>query len=290
MSISPPAPWLERSDMTGLRPVGKRPPLPAYIRQTWRRRHFIWADARARALGTQRGTLLGNIWLIVKPMLDALVFFAVFGLLLETNRSIDNFVGYLLVGVTMFPTLQRAITGGGQVMSAGRNLIRSFSFPRVALPISFMIRGALDTLPPLAALLIIVMILPPHAWPSWHWILIVPIFALQNLFALGLALFTSRITAQLPDMRNVWPFVAQFWYFGSGVFFSFDKMMHRPAARFVVDWNPGYKLLTMYRDVILYQRVPPGRDWAVMGLWVLVTVGVGYVFFWAREESYGVER
>ena len=65
MSISPPAPWLGRSDMTGLRPVGKRPPLGAYIRQTWRRRHFIWADARARALGTQRGTLLGNIWLIV---------------------------------------------------------------------------------------------------------------------------------------------------------------------------------------------------------------------------------
>jgi len=74
--------WGDRSEvsvslveLSELYPVGRRPPLSIYIRRLWQRRHFIWADARARALGSQRGTFLGNAWLIAKPMLDATIFF-----------------------------------------------------------------------------------------------------------------------------------------------------------------------------------------------------------------------
>ena len=166
-------------ELSELYPVGRRPPLGAYIRQLWQRRHFIWADARAKALGSQRGTFLGNAWLIAKPMLDAIVYFLVFGLLLQTSRGIDNFIGYLIIGVTFFPPLQRAVTGGSQVIVTGRNLIRGFSFPRAALPASYTIRSAIDLIPPMIALLVLVVVLPPHAWPSWHWVLIVPVLALR---------------------------------------------------------------------------------------------------------------
>lgn len=173
-------------ELAELRPVGKRPSLPVYTRRLWQRRHFVWADARARALGSQRGTFLGNAWLVAKPMLDASVFFVVFGLLLQTSRGIENFIGYLIVGVTLFPPLQRAVTGGGQVIVSGKNLIRGFSFPRAALPVSYTIRCAIDMLPPLTAILILVVALPPHAYPTWRWALILPIFLLQVLLSLGL--------------------------------------------------------------------------------------------------------
>ena len=79
--------------------VYRRPPLGRYVRQLWERRHFIRAEARGRVIGSSRGMVLGLGWLVLRPLLDGAAYFLVFGLLLGTGSNIDNFVGFLLIGV-----------------------------------------------------------------------------------------------------------------------------------------------------------------------------------------------
>ena len=55
------------STSPGSRPVGRRPSLGTYVRQLWSRRHFIWADSRARAFSGNQDTLLGRFWLVGAP-------------------------------------------------------------------------------------------------------------------------------------------------------------------------------------------------------------------------------
>ena len=57
------------------------------------------------------------------------------------------------------------------------------------------------------------------------------LFLLQFMFGLGLTFFAARITALLPDMRNIWPFLTQFWFYGSGVFFSYERFINHPKLR-----------------------------------------------------------
>jgi ABC-type polysaccharide/polyol phosphate export systems, permease component len=57
-----------------------------------------------------------------------------------------------------------------------------------------------------------------------------------------------------------------------------------------MDLNPGYLIITMYRDVILYQRVPQARMWLILSAWSVGLAVVSFVFFWEKEEVYGVER
>lgn len=298
---SPSTAWLDTAGITrphtvspfelnALKPVGKRPPLARYVTDLWHYRHFIWADGRARALGSQRGTILGNVWLIAQPMLNAMVFYVMFGLLLQTSRGIENFVGYLIIGVTMFPPMQRAVTSGSQVLITGKNTVRAFVFPRAALPLSFVTRTSIDTIPPLMAVSILVLTIPPHATISWNWLLIPPIFMLQQALSLGLVLISSRITTLLPDTKNLWPFLTQFWYFGSGVFFSYERFVDHPAILRAMDLNPGYLLLTMYRNCMLYGQTPDLRDWSMLLSWSIGLAVFGFVFFWQKEESYGLEH
>ncbi|VEG30138.1 ABC transporter permease [Actinomyces howellii] len=293
---SEPGPWTWPVTMgwedvcTGLSPVGTRGDLVGYTRRLWAWRHFIWEDARARALASQRGTVLGNTWLVVRPMLDASVFFVVFGLLLDTSSGIDNYVAYLIIGVTLFQPMQRAVTAGSQVMVSGRNLLRSFSFPRAALPLSFTVRGAIDLLPPLAAVAVLIILLPPHAAPGWTWLLTVPVFVLQQALCLGLTLVAACLTTALPDLRNLWGFATRFWYFASGVFFSFETILGSSQALALVELNPGYLVLRLYRTCLLDGQVPSLRLWALLAVWSLGLSAVGYVLFWWREESYGRER
>ena len=88
---------------------------------------------------------------------------------------------------------------------------------------SYTIRCAIDLIPQMIAVLILVVVLPPHAWPSWHWALVLPVFVLQAFMSLGLTLITSRMTTTIPDLRNIWPFLTQFWFYASGVFFSYER-------------------------------------------------------------------
>ena len=140
------------------------------------------------------------------------------------------------------------------------------------------------------AVLILVVVLPPHAYPTWRWALVVPIFLLQVLLSLGLTFVTSRITTMIPDMRNIWPFLTQFWFYGSGIFFSYDRFIDHPAILQAMDLNPGYLVVSMYRDVILYRTIPETRMWVILVAWAVGLSAVGYVFFWEKEESYGAER
>lgn len=270
-----------------LRPVGTRPRLGAYLRALAQRRHFIWADSRARALSGNRGYLLGNAWLVLGPLLDGLTYYLVFGLLLQTSRGIENFIGYLLVGVFLFHYTSRSVSGGAHALSNGRNMIRGFSFPRAALPISAVIRELVGMVPVLLTLAVMVLAVPPHAEVSWRWLLFPAVLALQTLFNLGLALLTARIAAHLPDIRKVVGFVMRLWLYGSAVMYSFDRFIEHPDLLRILQANPMFIVLDISRDLLLYAVTPAAGSWLQLAAWAAGTMAAGLVLFWHGEELYG---
>ena len=80
-----------------LRSVSGRPPLKQYVADIKQRQRFVWLDARARAFKTDREMVLGSIWLVLSPLIDTLMYAAIFGLILKTSRGIENFIGYLVI-------------------------------------------------------------------------------------------------------------------------------------------------------------------------------------------------
>lgn len=273
-----------------LSPVSVRPPLGEYIHQLWQRRHFIMADARAKAFQTSRGTILGRIWLVLQPFLDSSIYLMVFGILLQTSRGIDNFVAYLVLGVNFFGLLQRALTSGGSIMQGSHNLLRAFSFPRASVVISWSLRTLMDFVPTVLATMVFIVAMPPHVLPGATWLIFPAVLALGWLFSLGLALLTASLTARLPDLKFIWPLFGRFWFYGSGVFFSIDRFQAHPTVVSVMGANPGYHFLKMSRDVLVYATLPTADDWLYMSVWALVTLIVGFIIFWSHEESYGRER
>ncbi|MFJ2761016.1 ABC transporter permease, partial [Streptomyces prasinus] len=66
----------------GLTVSGARPTLPGYVRELWARRHFILAFSRAKLTAQYSQAKLGQLWQVATPLLNAAVYFFVFGLLL----------------------------------------------------------------------------------------------------------------------------------------------------------------------------------------------------------------
>src|SRR5664279_5514013 len=109
---------LPEAPAPGLQRAGARLPVGEYIQRLWDRRWFVAAYATSSNAVGYEGSFLGQAWQLLTPLLNILVYYLIFGLLLHTNRGVPNYIAFLSVGVFVFAfctssliTVSRAITG-----------------------------------------------------------------------------------------------------------------------------------------------------------------------------------
>ena len=289
-SVAAPGPRRMHYDSTQLMAVGARPPLGEYLRRLWDARHFVLYDARVRLSVSQEHTILGKVWLILNPMLLGFTFFLIFGLLLGTDRGIENFLGYLIIGLMMFLYTARSFTAGARSVSSGKNLIRGFSFPRASLPLGVVIREAMSQLYVLVAMFLFLIIAPPAEPITPLWLLIVPIFVLQTIFNWGAGMLLAPLVHRIPDVANLIQLGTRLWLYASGLFYDPSRFTDNPTILMLFHLNPLYQVLQMARGAILYAEAPSLSSWLILTAWAVGALVIGLLVFWWNEESYADEK
>ena len=274
-------------DMRRLTRVGSRPNFLDYLVQLWDFRQFIFYDARARVQSGTRRDRLGSAWLLLNPIFNGLTYFLNFGLLLKTSKGVENFVGYLVVGIFIFQFSAGAITAGARSIRSNKSIVQAFNFPRAALPIGANVRELLSAVPLVLAMLLIVVVLPPAEKITWLWILVVPAILLQSLFNLGVGLILARIISRVHDVTHLLPFAVRAWMYVSAIFYTYDRFITHPEMLAAIKLNPLFNVIDIVRDCVIYAKVPAWQSWAILAAWALGVLAVGLVYFWKGEESYG---
>ena len=276
----------------GLTVSGARPSLVEYVRQLWDRRHFILAFSRAKLTAQYSQAKLGQLWQVATPLLNAAVYFFIFGMILKANRGLPRevYIPFLVTGVFVFTFTQSSVMAGVRAISGNLGLVRALHFPRASLPISF----ALQQLQQLLFSMIVLFAVAAAfgSYPDLSWLLIVPVLALQFLFNTGLALIMARAGAKTPDLAQLMPFVMRTWMYASGVMFSIPIMLaDKPQwLANVLQWNPA----AIYMDLMRFALIDgygsenlPDHVWVVAGGWAALIALGGFVYFWKAEERYG---
>jgi len=276
-------------DFRRLLRVGARPGFFDYLVQVWNYRHFISYDARARVQSGNRRDRLGSVWLILNPLLNGLTYYLIFGLLLQTGKGIENFIGYLVIGIFLFQFSSRAITNGARSIQQNRAVIQAFSFPRATLPIAVNLRELFANVPVLIVMVLIVMLLPPTEEITWLWLLVIPALGLQWIFNLGVGLILARVISKVNDVVHLLSFALRALMYASAVFYSYERFIDQPVLLQFVQLNPLFNVLDIVRDCLLYAQMPSWQSWAILASWSLGALAVGAVYFWRAEETYGRE-
>ncbi|MDR1800099.1 MAG: ABC transporter permease [Bifidobacteriaceae bacterium] len=272
----------------GLRRIGARPPLGAYTASLWRRRDFTWTLATSDAYGKNQGSYLGQVWGVLKPLLQFGVFFVVFGLLMPagTRAGIGDFLSYLVIGTFLFEFMASGLNNSGRAIAAKIKLVRALEFPRAVLPISVTCTELIMMWP--ATLVMLAIVLVRGHYPTWRWLLLPCAIALIYLFVLGCGFFLARIVSATPDLGNLVPIATQLLRFVAGVFFSIETL----AADF--GWlgqaailEPFALYLRLARSTLMAEVHASGADWAMGVGYALVVLVSGYIYFWLAEARYG---
>jgi teichoic acid transport system permease protein len=276
----------------GLTVSGARPSLAAYIRQLWSRRHFIATFATARLTAQYSQAKLGQIWQIMTPLLNAAVYYFIFGVLLGTKKGVPDFIPFLVTGVFIWTFTSSSIMAGTKAISGNVGLVRALHFPRASLPISLALQQLQQLLFSMGALVVILVFFGQY--PTFSWVLAVPALLLQSVFNTGISMIVARLGAKTPDIAQLMPFILRTWMYVSGVMWSLDNLTKGKNLPHVVmvalQCNPAAIYIDLMRyaliDSFTAHQLPP-HIWAVALAWaVLVGVG-GFIYFWMAEEEYG---
>ena len=274
----------------GLSSAGALPSLPAYTRQLWSYRHFIASYANAKVTSALGTTRLGMLWQVLTPLINAAVYYVIFGVVLNTSRDVDNFIAYLCTGVFLFGFTQRVTQAGAQAITSNLGLIRALQFPRASLPIAVVLVELRNMVASMSVLIAIVLVTGEPITPEW--LLVAPTLLLQALFNAGLALAFARLGSKFTDIRQLIPFMMRVWLYGSAVLYPVTMFAkHLSGWKLaVVEANPLLVYIELMRHSLM-EDVPLANSqlvlWSLAIAWaVLVGLG-GYLYFWRGEKGYG---
>lgn len=270
---------------SGLHRVGARPSFWSYLRDAWSRRDFVYAMARFRLRADLEGNRLGILWLLLQPVINATVYGVIFYFLQGGNRPKD-FAAHVVIGVFLFQFFSKSLANGAKSITGNQSLVQSLAFPRITLPVAEVIEQFLSLLPSMGLLLIILPFM--GHWPTWQWLLMIPLLALFTLFNTGVALFAARMTVHVQDLTQLLPYLSRILFYTSGVLFDVSKIFEsHPIVVQIYDFYPLYQVLQIARATLMGGATYDPMYWLYFSLWSVVMFAVGLVFFWVAEERYG---
>lgn len=269
----------------GLRDAREAERLPSYLRGIWDRRHYIAYVSKSALRARQINSVLGNLWHLLNPLLSISVFFLFFGLVLKTTRGVDNFLGYLSIGIFVYSYSQKCATTGAKSLVKYRGLMNLISFPRATLPITTTVTEAFATISPFVVMFMVA--LATGESPALTWLLVVPFFVIQTAFNAGLAMITARAVSHLADVQQILPFIFRLGFYFSGVLFNVNAYVEGKSYELIFRLNPLYCFLEIYRGAILGGTA---IDWALVAIasgWSVGILVVGFWWFRRAEDTYG---
>jgi teichoic acid transport system permease protein len=261
--------------------MGMRPTIPEYLGQLWGRREFALLVPLGELRQRNMNTVLGGLWHVLNPLFQALIYYFLFGVVLDTRGSIDNYAVWLVVGLITFTYTQKSVGSASGIIIQRVAMLRTLTFPAGILPISVTLGEFLAHGP---ALLVMLIIAASVYVPGPAWLLVLPIVLLQTLFNLGLGFFVARLTVHFHDFSQLLGHLLKMWLLASGVMFSFQEAPDG-LVRDLLEANPGYIFVKLTRDVVFEGVIDPQYLRSAL-IWSFGTLVVGFLFFHRYEGRY----
>src|SRR5215813_6118415 len=239
----------------GLRPSAQRPSIGTYLSELARRWSFIMGFATARNVAMYTEAKLGQLWQVLAPLLNAGVYFLIFGVIIKgVSRGVPDYLPFLVTGVFVFSFTQRTFISTSKVITDSLPLIRALKFPRAALPLAYVMIELQQMLLSMAVLF--VLILAKGEPLTWDWLLVVPALALLTMFNAGIGMFAARTGARVNDFAQLLPFLMRTWLYLSGVIYSIQQFVVLHSQNYgwattLLQLNPAAIFITLVRNALL---------------------------------------
>lgn len=239
-------------------------------------RNLVKRDLRTR----YKASFLGFLWTFVNPLLQLVVYSAVFSTILRMN--VDKYPMFLFVALLPWIFFSNCTQTGTTLIVSYGNLIKKIYFPREILPLANASAGLINLA---LSFLIAFVALFIFKIPLNISLIALPLVMLvQFIFTLGFVYFLSALNVCFRDIEHLWGILTMAWFYLTPIVYPLDMVPSKYIQYFF--YNPFTAFIMAYRD-ILYRGIFPNFtilfNLLIISLLILL---FGYLVFKRLEHNF----
>lgn len=232
------------------------------IREAIARRRLIWYLVRADLKKKGSDTFLGNVWWILDPLLQMMVYVILVTVIFAKNQP--DYPLFIFAAILPWKWFTASVSDAITSVVMQNQLIKQLQFPKVVLPLAATFAGIVNFMfgmIPLAGLLLLLF----RDRISWTLLLIPVIAIVQLAFTLAVALVVSALNVFVRDVGNVARHLLRLWFYLSPGLYAMSQLQSSSIvkdAHFlgrIFEMNPFAVLFEAYRAVI-YGTITGGPE------------------------------
>lgn len=248
-----------------------------FIRDLYTYRSMIYNLVKRDLRGRYKGSILGFLWNFVLPLMQILVYIAVFTIVFKQN--IEDYYVYLIVGMIPWTMFSDSISGGAGSVVDNSQLVTKIYFPRTVIPVSIVISKFVNFLISMV-FVVVVIIVGGHGFDAAA-AATVPIAVLfLFMFSLGLAVLLAAANVYLRDVQYLITVLLMMWIWLTPIMYVQD-FIDNDAFRLLLDFNPMTYIIGLFQDS-LYWKMVPSMDRFLICL--VESVAMMVVGFWVYQK------
>jgi lipopolysaccharide transport system permease protein len=252
-------------------------PVTAMVRTLVNNARLLVAITRVEMSKKYAGSVLGPIWLVLQPALllsvYIFVYLVVFKMRFPGFSSFDYLL-YVFTGLVPYMGTMEAISSGAVSIKQNIHLVKNVMLPIELVPVrAVLVASATQAV----GLVVVLLLAAINGSLSVHVLWLPLVWALQLVALFGIVWMIASVAVALPDISY---FISLFLFllmWVSPIGFTPDMVPANLAA--VLYLNPITYLLELYRDSILFGRLPSIRTAAAFAGMAFASFAIGAAFF-----------
>ncbi len=255
----------------------------SYLSELWRRREFALHLTRTELRAQHVGTVFGQLWLVLNPLLLAGVYFVLVDILREGQRG-PEFLAHLVGTLFAFHFFSTCVSQGAKSVVRSGRLILNTAFPRSLLPLAAVLTALVRFVPTMAVYAVVHLAADRPVRPALLWA--VPVLVELVVFAMGVSMAVAAAQVYFRDLANFLPYLLRVWLYVSPVLYLAHELPDRLQP--LLTLNPLFPVLAAWSDALVSATVPSASHLLQGAAWALGALAVGALFFVSREREFAV--
>lgn len=268
------------------------PKLGVYLRDLWGRRQFIVEMARTDVRSQHLNTALGQLWVILNPLLLAAVYFMLVMIIRKGAGAEDDpgdFLLNIVGGIFLYYFFNACVMGGAGSIVGGGRLILNTAFPKAALPLSAVLVAMFRFLPTIPIFIVFRFARGEGLAVSMLWA--IPIFAITAVIGLGAALLFATLNLYFRDIRNFLPYLLRMGLYLSPIMWFPEQIKGAWggwAESIALAGQPLFAPMAMWSETMVIGEGPELTYVLTSVAWAVGLLIVGSWIFLSREREFAV--
>lgn len=249
------------------------------LKELWKYRDLLMILAGRDVKLRYKQTSLGVTWVILQPLVAALIFSVMFGRFAKLPSDGHPYLVFVFSGVLLWNYFAAVLQRAGNSLITDQRLITKVYFPRLAIPLASTFSALIDLC---VAMVVMAVFMGIYGIaPTWRLLALPGFVILAAITATGVSLWLSALNVKYRDFAHATPFMLQVWMFASPVAYATSIVPEKWRA--VYSLNPAVAFIEGARWSILGDGSLTG-EMVVIAASIGMTLFVAGAFFFRRVE------